>query len=311
MKFLLPTLLFVLSLFVSFGQQIDYSMDDFSLTGDAVKTGGYCLQLTEATTWQGGAAWYKTPVNLKNPFQMEIDVSFGCKDYNGADGMVFIFHPELTTGYAGEGMGFGRLAPSFGIEMDTYENYHLDDPPYDHVAFMQHGRMHHYYGITDPVPLAKSGANIEDCGSHRVKINWDSGKQLIQFYFDGDMRLQKQINLVDQIFGGDPVVYWGLSSATGSMVNRHLVCLESLAFTEVHEMSKSNQLKLLRGGSYTLQGMNFSLGSTVIPNGATNELDNLVDFLKQNPEHSIYIDGYTDSSGNAERNKQLSERRAH
>ena len=84
---------------------------------------------------------------------MELDLMFGCDDY-GADGMVFIFHPKLKNGFQGEGMGFGGLSPAFGIEMDTYENPHLADPYYDHLALIKNGQMHHNRGISNPVPSA-------------------------------------------------------------------------------------------------------------------------------------------------------------
>ena len=116
----LPLLLWGLFLVQTvFAQDPEFTMDDFLMSGTAQRTGDQCFTLTEDSNWKGGAVWFRNKVDLNQDFSMEIDVFLGCDD-NGADGMVFIFHPYLTTGYAGEGMGFGGLIPSFGVEMDTY-----------------------------------------------------------------------------------------------------------------------------------------------------------------------------------------------
>jgi outer membrane protein OmpA-like peptidoglycan-associated protein len=284
-------------------------MKDFILRGDAIIGGDECIQLTEPTMWQGGGLWYRNLIDLRESFEMEIDIIFGCDD-EGADGIVFIFHPELTTGYQGEGMGFGGLYfPSFGIEMDTYENYHLGDPWYDHVAFMQNGFVHHQKGVSEPYPLLEGKRNVEDCTKHRIKIQWSPKSKQVTFSFDGSIRLQQEIDLIDQIFD-DPFVYWGFTSATGAKVNTHSVCLKTLRFSTVTAFSKNTRDLLLEGDRYTLKDIDFSPGSTILPKNADEELAKLTMFLKENPEHSIFLSGYTDSSGNAERNQQLSQKRA-
>ena len=172
LKLLLPICSLFLVCTIS-AQDPEFSMDDFLLTGTAQRSGDQCFTLTEDSNWKGGAVWFKNKVDLNQDFSMEIDVFLGCDD-NGADGMVFIFHPYLTTGYAGEGMGFGGLIPSFGVEMDTYENYHLFDPLYDHVALVAHGSLSHRRSNRVPVPLMPNAANAEDCKNHKVNINWQA-----------------------------------------------------------------------------------------------------------------------------------------
>lgn len=279
------------------------------ISGDAMRDGDRCFQLTDDDYWQGGGVWYRTPIDLNHSFEMEIDLSFGCND-RGADGIVFIFHPELRTGYQGEGMGFGGLFPSFGIEMDTYENYHLDDPYYDHAALIKHGHMHHDLAITSAVPLDPGKRNVEDCKSHRVKISWQPGEQMIRFYFDQDLRIEQKLDLVGDIFFGDPIVHWGFTSATGGSRNRHLVCLESLDFATVSRLSPKVQKDLLNGGMYILEGIDFAPGSIKLPEGAAQELKKLIRFLKSNKSQTIYLDAFTDSSGDADNNLRLSRKRS-
>ena len=292
-----------------YSQEIPFDADDFILTGDAIQQSGPCFQLTEATFWQGGGIWFRKPIDLRKPFEMEIDVQFGCDDA-GADGMVFIFHPELTTGFQGEGMGFGGLYPSFGIEMDTYENYHLADPWYDHVSLVRNGRVNHHSAISPPYPIGPNKENVEDCRKHRVRILWSPVRQMIQFYFDGKMRLMRKVDLVNDIFFSDPIVYWGFTSATGAKVNTHLVCLEELNFTTSNTLPRHIRELLLSGREYILQDADFISGGTSLPKNAHEELDQIIQFLKDNPKHSIFLNGYTDSAGSENSNRQISKKRS-
>lgn len=46
---------------------------------------------------------------------------FGCKDWDGVDGMVFVFYFYVEwIGYWGEGMGFVGLNLVIGIEIDIW-----------------------------------------------------------------------------------------------------------------------------------------------------------------------------------------------
>ena len=291
-------------------QNIVFDKTDFVTSGDAIPTNDRCFRLTEAILWSGGAVWYKEMINLNDPFIMEMDVSFGCYDEDGADGIVFVFHPYLTTGFAGEGIGFGRLFPSLGVEMDTYQNYHLSDPSYDHVAIMYHGYPDHQYGLTEPIRMKKALSNVEDCKTHRVKIDWNPSAKVLQFYFDGQLRINQNVDIVNDIFGGDSKVYWGFTSATGGKVNKHMVCLERLVFTETATLNRRIKTLLLNGDPHTFKRMPFASGSSALPTEAKEELDAFIDFLNDQPDHTIILEGFTDSSGSASANERISMKRA-
>lgn len=292
------------------GQSNQFDPKDFALSGDAMAIGERCFQLTDAYKWQGGSVWYAKQVDLNDAFSIEFNIFLGCNDVGGADGIVFILHPNLTTGYAGEGMGFGGLFPSFGVEMDTYRNHHLGDPDYDHAAFMAHGYLNHLYGVTEPISLAKNKMNLEDCNFHRVKIEWEPTGMDLKFLFDGSLRLHKKFDLVNEIFDGAPNVYWGFTSATGDKYNKHQICLEKLLFTEPFSLSPAVFQKLTSGETYIMEKLDFASGSSEIPPSARGELDQLINFFLKNPKHSIIIDGFTDSSGSKENNIKLSKLRA-
>ena len=306
------TLLIVIgnSYFTLSSQEVSFTNDDFVTSGDAIPAGERCFRLTDAILWSGGALWYKEKVDLSDPFIMEMDVSFGCIDVDGADGIVFVFHPYLTTGFAGEGIGFGRLFPSFGVEMDTYQNHHLQDPSYDHVALMVHGSPDHRYGLTDPIRMKNRVSNIEDCKDHRVKIDWNPNLKSLKFYFDGELRINQEVDLVNDIFNGDSKVYWGFTSATGGKVNKHMVCLERLVFTETVALSNRIRSLLLNGEVHTFKRMPFQSGSASLSDQSEEELDAFIDFFKDHPDHTIILEGFTDSSGSASANERISLRRA-
>ncbi len=303
-------LLFLATYQLLLAQEVPFDVDDFKTTGTTYLANDQCFVLTESLAWQGGGLWFKNRVDLNEPFSMEIDLFFGCEDDHGADGIVFIFHPTLRTGFRGEGMGFGGLFPSFGIEMDTYFNGHLGDPEYDHVALMIDGMTSHRRGFTNPIRLKADQDNVEDCKPHRVKIEWKPEQENLRFYFDGNKRIDQKVDLVDEVFSGRSSVYWGFTSATGGKMNKHMVCVEKLEFTEDLSLSYEDKEKLLEGGPYTIKKLDFASGSTKLPESAFPELNRLVDFFQENSSYTIILDGFTDSSGGANGNLRISKLRA-
>jgi len=307
MKNILLFILLFFSGFPIFSQELD--MSSFRLTGDAKQIGDECFRLTEAVEWQGGAVWYKNPIDLNKSFEVEMDLKFGSEDF-GADGFVFIFHPKLTKGFEGEGMGFGGLRPSLGIEMDTYENHHLLDPSFDHIAVMKNGSVKHTSNLSKPVQLHPLSENVEDGTRYRVKIVWNPSINKLQVYFDGNRRINLNADIIKDFLQNNSYAYWGFSAATGGEFNRHEVCLEKLEFTTADVFDNATKKELLEGKNYTLKDVTFTSGRSVLEKISYKELNRLVLLLKENKKLDIYIGGHTDSVGNATKNKSLSQKRA-
>ena len=90
------------------------SIEDFTMFGDTYRTEDDCFRLTEEEDYSSGSIWYKRPISLSAPFSIELSILAGCKDGDGADGMVFVFTSRANTvGYRGEGIGFGGLRPYY------------------------------------------------------------------------------------------------------------------------------------------------------------------------------------------------------
>ena len=63
-------------------------------------------------------------------------------------------------------------------------------------------------------------------------------------------------------------------------------------------------------GKITFKNLTFESGSATISGTSASEVDNLASILKAYPNVKINVAGYTDSSGDAAKNKTLSEARA-
>ncbi len=285
-------------------------LQDFNAFGDATLTGTECFRLTNDYEWSGGSIWYKKGIDLNAPFSMELSLMMGCKDMDGADGMAFVFHPEaVAQGYQGEGMGYAGLYPSLIVEIDTWENEHLGDPYQDHVALLRDGSPRHQYGLAGPNIIS----NIEDCRQHKVKMDWTPATQTIQLSIDGKPVLSYRGDIVKRIFNNNPVVYFGVTAATGRYSNRQEICFEKMEIREARKpafLTTSEERKLKKGETLILEDLQFDSGKTSPRPDGLPELDKLVKFLKENPEMGVEIGAYTDSSGDDKSNQRISDQRA-
>lgn len=208
------------------------NIQDFELGGSATKLNEQCIRLVPDLQYDSGSAWYKKAIDLNAPFEMEVCLVLGCKDDEGADGIVFVFTPYARTGFWGEGMGFAGLRPSLGIEFDTYQNYHLGDPSEDHISIMANGETYHGVSLVKPINVP----NLEDCKRHPLRITWNPETQLLEIYLDDELKTTYNRDLVKDIFQGNSGVYWGITSATGRLSNNHDICIKKLQFAESNQL---------------------------------------------------------------------------
>ena len=206
---------------------------DFFLNGTATQLNDSCFQLTPDAAWAVGSIWYPEKIDLRNSFDLVMTMNFGCRDLDGADGIVFGLQPiSASVGEAGEGLGIGGVSPALGVEFDTYYNDNRADPLYDHVAIMANGAVTHSGPNNRAGPVrARAGAdNIETCTDLPLRVTWDAGSQTMRVYFDCELRLEYTEDIVNTIFGGDPRVYYGFAAATGGLTNRQSICFTFNSF---------------------------------------------------------------------------------
>lgn len=280
------------------------------LSANAAKLSEDCYQLTEDRIWSGGSIYYPQKIDLRSDFKMELAVFLGCKDATGADGMVFVFSPKMAMGREGEGMGFLGVSPSIGIEIDTWQNTHLYDPTYDHLAILQDGMVNHRYGLTKPIRLP----NVEDCKDHTLIIRWIAAQKTLSILLDGKPVVSLQKDIIQEVFGGKTDVFWGVTSSTGQYANEHKVCFKNLRFKPASALATSSFKKietaLLKRAITPLIETHFPPGTTQLSTKSQKELDGLVAFLESHPTEYLSIYGHTDNAGSAATNKKLSEQRA-
>jgi gliding motility-associated-like protein len=206
----------------------------YFLNGSATALANSCYRITAASNYQIGTVWYADEINLLEPFSLEFEMNFGGNDNNGADGMVFVLQTLGTNaiGITGAGMGFQGFNPSFGIEFDTHPNdantdpaNNLNDPFFDHMAFLLNGNVNHSLpgNIAGPVQMSTTSANVEDGLNHSVKITWDPAQQRVEAWFECQLRLSATVDLLAVFPGGS--AFWGFTGSTGGLNNEQRVCL--------------------------------------------------------------------------------------
>lgn len=207
------------------------SVRDFRLGGAATILNDECIRLTPDIPYVSGSAWFENAIDLNNPFELVVCLVLGEKDEEGADGIGFVFHPRMATGYRGEGMGFSGLRPSLGIEFDTYRNYHLGDPAADHVALMPNGLPFHSASLVGPVEVP----NLEDGAKHLLSLIWDPVEQLLSVSLDNNEIIRYEAGIVEGIFRGKSSVFWGVTAATGRLSNFQDICIKKLMYAAAEE----------------------------------------------------------------------------
>ena len=195
----------------------------FALNGSAVDYGTGEYLLTPATARQVGSIWYNDKVSLSQSFILNFELYFGTSD-GGADGMTFCLQPVSTSiGISGAGLGIQGVTPSFFAEFDTYQN--AGDPRYDHVALQKNGDVHNgrSNNLAPPVRIKDGVDNVENGQWYPMQIRWDAAAKRFEVYVDCQFRIGYTGDIVNTIFNGNDLVYWGFSASTGGRNNVHKV----------------------------------------------------------------------------------------
>jgi hypothetical protein len=219
----------------------DLPAQTYFLNGDAEAIGNDCYQLTSTAPNENGTVWYADQINLEEPFDLQFLMNFGNLDGTGADGICFVLQTVGTNaiGTQGGGMGYLNFGTSLGIEFDTWQNGEYNDPAEDHIAIHTNGNIDHNTAgnIAGPVQADALNINIENGEEHVVRIVWNPLDQIIQVYFDCIFRVSGSIDLINEIFGGNNLVYWGFTAATGGSFNNQIVCLQESILNQTENLT--------------------------------------------------------------------------
>ena len=200
----------------------------FQLNGDASVINCKCYQLTPDMGNKAGSVWNINQIDLNQPFDYSFTVNLGCNNtsqWAGADGMVFALQPLNTSiGSSGGQMGLGGVSPSLGVYLDTYQNTAHGDIYNDHISINLDGDVIHTSSnnIAGPYDLGE----IENCIAEPLRITWDPVATLLNVYYNNFLVLNYTGDIVNNVFNGNPMVYWGFTASTGGASNFHQFCID-------------------------------------------------------------------------------------
>jgi gliding motility-associated-like protein len=194
--------------------------------GNASSLGGLCYILTQNAVGQAGGIYSTITIDLNEPWTFTALMSFGSADAAGADGIAFVLTPNPVLGFPGGGMCFAGLTPSIGIEFDTYSNPEFFDPVNDHMAIQRNGNVVH--GSPDQLSPTVNLGNIETGLTYCATITWNPATDVLYCNFNG-FTTSYTGDIINTIFGGNPIVHYGFTSATGLAFNSHQICVVPVA----------------------------------------------------------------------------------
>jgi hypothetical protein len=244
-----PLLAFLLLPFLNYGQ---YNVNVDAAIAGTCEPDYSCFKLTPSQLYKKGSVFNTTMVNLNQSFEINTRLNFGVLD-GGADGIAFVLQAE-GTGYIGNwgaGLGYHRFngpapmpvdnpgpVPSFIVEFDTWENadifgMNVGDPAADHIGFMSNSNAYHTSSTT--LKAAEGFPNnIEDGQWHDARFTWNATTKVmtVRFVAQNSPMVVKTYSytgdIVNTIFGGNSMVYWGFTASTGSYnPNEHYVSIKN------------------------------------------------------------------------------------
>jgi outer membrane protein OmpA-like peptidoglycan-associated protein len=139
-----------------------------------------------------------------------------------------------------------------------------------------------------------------------------------------EVQLRKNNEVGQKIKDGQIVVkrkYHSIKQKYESMVENDKlnfsinVCFDDISITEMKgvAVSSTNAISTLKpeeGKTIVLKNIRFNTDESVLLDGSTKQLDELIQWLKTYPETQIQISGHTDNTGTEKHNLELSANRA-
>jgi gliding motility-associated-like protein len=256
----------------------------FTSLGSAVGNNCGCVTLTPNVGNSSGAAWYNQQLNLNNSFDLSIEIELGCTDLNGADGMAFVLQRNglSAIGTTGGNIGYagGGFNQSIAVLLDTYQNSTEGDPSYDHISINTNGDIFHNTAnnLDGPVRIIAGIDNVEDCAKHTLRVVWNATTKNLRAFFDGNLRVQANVDIVNSIFSGNPNVYWGMTAGTGGLSNLQRFCpiLKGNVTTNTTNndicVNQAIQLNASVQSTFTIANYYWSLGDGTTSNSLTPPL---------------------------------------
>jgi len=168
-----------------------------------------------------GSVFLKKQIDLSKRFSTSFTMDM--IDGMGEDGGAFVFQSDPNVVADGlNSLGVNSIYHSAAVTFDAIQNQDQNDPVFDHFAIQIHGNLDHsspdnlagpismepYYSTTQYLPDPPVTTF-----RHLITIDWDPAAKKISVLIDGALVLSAVNDLVQTVFNGDPIVYWGFSSS--------------------------------------------------------------------------------------------------
>ncbi|MHB8624299.1 MAG: OmpA family protein [Sulfuricaulis sp.] len=184
-------------------------------------------------------------------------------------------------------------------QADDATNKNADTAVVTHLAYMAKQQV----AIAQKTAEQKAAeATVNDAAANRSQIRLDARTdEASKAQLDADASKQ-QAETSQQ----DAAISQQQAAASQQQANDAQAQTNKLE-TQLKEL---NAKQTERGLVITLGDVLFDTNKAELKSGGTRSLQKLADFLKQYPQRTAQIEGYTDNRGNAEHNQKLSDRRA-
>lgn len=206
--------------------------------------------LTPDKYYKYGWVWLNKKFDLTLRQDIRLRFNFGTRNADGADGMAFSMHNDLSgntaQGQVGESLGVAWhpayeqteakiVAPAVVVEFDTWRNGFNSDPVNDHTAVFTIGNAERDYnadnaylqhGAPNELVAKKTLTNIENGEYYHVRFIWDPDTEELIYFFDGTKIGQVKFDVID--FLGTDEATLGFSASTGGARNRQTVCFSKV-----------------------------------------------------------------------------------
>lgn len=208
-----------------------YAQGNWQLNNGAVtQPGNRCFRLTSSSPNASGQVWNNTLESLNEDFEIYATVNLGNRTANGGKGISFMFQQGgLLAGVPNPGnMGFTGISASVVVEIDTDQDPGDTDPPFDHAALMLNGSVDHAGAgnLDGPTALIPSMATVKDNQDHQLHVRWESNVNRLRVWFDCNLVIDHTQDIVNTVFGSDPMVYWGFTGGgSASNFNEQRFCI--------------------------------------------------------------------------------------
>ncbi|MFB6317397.1 T9SS type A sorting domain-containing protein [Saccharicrinis sp. FJH54] len=229
LKILFLLILCNIPLFSGFSQ-----VEDLRVAGDAYLTDVDIATLTENLQNSSGAAWAASRVNLNYNFKINAKIYFGDND-SGGDGAAFVLQKTSNRVFATQagGLGYNGITPSLAVEFDTDYNSSYDPVSGDHIAIIKNGKSN-LASAHEELVAVSNVTQMEDGMWHSVEFSWKATQKEFQVKYDAQTISSVNIDLINDVFGGDNYVYFGFTASTGAVSNLQQVELVNVATSHIN-----------------------------------------------------------------------------